>query len=384
LTETARPVPISVVVPARNEASRIEAFLAAIRANNPAEVILVDGSSTDATRDLAHTLVDRIIIDAGTGPGAARQLGAEAASMAWVAFVDVDVDLPPGALRALLDEAIERKLDGLQAGLRSEGAGDYWSEELAWQHNQGRSRGWFGFSCSTILRQSVVDAQFDHRFRSGEDIDLRIRLERAGAALGVSTRTIVTHHFAPGFEFARDQWLADGAGLGRLVRKFGRPALRFVLVPFAAAPYGWIRGWRHPVRHGAFFLAFAAGNFLGLLEGMLDEAIPIESGRRRVTVLAGIGLVSLAPAVGVALLSVLAVLLLYLAGPVGSILLSSAWPPVLTVAGLAAMIGLELARSLPPEHRARRRLDALARPIVIIAVAVIVLSMLRFVGILVG
>src|SRR5205807_2130511 len=43
---------ISAVVPARNAEHWIESCLAAIRANDPAEIILVDGGSTDRTVEL--------------------------------------------------------------------------------------------------------------------------------------------------------------------------------------------------------------------------------------------------------------------------------------------------------------------------------------------
>src|SRR5207244_5545032 len=120
------------------------------------EIVRADASATDDTRELADDQVDRIIVDAGNGPGAARQLGAEAAANEWIAYIDADVDLPETTLRAMWDEVKERNLDGLQAGLRSVGAGDYWSEELAWHHNQGRSKGWVGVSAALIRRDLFV------------------------------------------------------------------------------------------------------------------------------------------------------------------------------------------------------------------------------------
>ena len=57
------------------------------------------------------------------------------------------------------------------------------------------------------------------------------------------------HRFAHGFAFAGNQWLADGAGLGRMVRKHGRAALvNAMIIPFAAAALGLVRGARHALR----------------------------------------------------------------------------------------------------------------------------------------
>lgn len=379
-----RRVPISVVVPARNEARRIEACLSAIKANHPAEVILVDGSSSDRTRELAAALVDRVIIDAGRGPGAARQLGAEAASMTWLAYVDADVDLPPGSLQALVDEATDRHLAGMQAGLRSVGSGDYWSEELAWHHNQGRSRNWFGFSSSVILREAVVNQPFDHRLRSGEDMDLRLRLEQAGLPLGVSERTVVTHHFSPGFPFARDQWLADGAGLGRLVRKHGRMAMPYAFVPFGAAVVGWLRGLWHPLRRGLYFASFAGGNFIGLTLGLLDSAIPVMTNQRRLLVALTLVLVWAIALAALVVLVALLVLAGYAVVPLAGLARSSLWPPIVTVLAVGAMVALEVARSLPADSSKRQPVMRMARSILMLAVVAIVLSALRLVGILLG
>ncbi|BAS16628.1 glycosyl transferase [Arthrobacter sp. Hiyo8] len=88
------------------------------------------------------------------------------------------------------------------------------------------------------MRRSVLlEAGFDETFRSGEDVELRIRLEDAGCRLGVSPTTFVRHRFGDSFEHARDQWVQDGAGLARTMSK--HPAARD----------GWCscRCWQRPV-----------------------------------------------------------------------------------------------------------------------------------------
>lgn len=71
-------------------------------------------------------------------------------------------------------------------------------------------------------RKALLEHGFDARFLSGEDIELRWRLQRAGARIGVSERTIVEHRFEDdSYDFAKGQWLADGHGLGRMVVKHG-------------------------------------------------------------------------------------------------------------------------------------------------------------------
>jgi glycosyltransferase involved in cell wall biosynthesis len=112
---------LTVVIPARNAAMFIEECLESVLASGPAEVIVVDGKSTDATRAIASRYPVRLLDDGGRGVAAARVMGATAARTEWVALVDVDVLLPPGALAALLDEAGDGGYTALQAGLEHVG-----------------------------------------------------------------------------------------------------------------------------------------------------------------------------------------------------------------------------------------------------------------------
>ncbi|MFZ1995612.1 MAG: glycosyltransferase family 2 protein [Solirubrobacteraceae bacterium] len=276
---------VSAVVPARNAEHWIESCLSAIRANDPAEIILVDGGSTDRTVEFARPWVDKVIDDGGAGVAAARMMGVASASQPWVALVDADVVLPPNALRDLDQERRDRHLVALQAGLRSVGAGDYWSRSLADHHNHGQSKGWFGVCASLVSRDLLLANPLDGDLRSGEDIDLRIRLNTAGFPVGVSETMIGQHRFADGFAFAGKQWLADGAGLGRMVRKHGRPALvNAMVIPFAAAALGLVRGTRQALRPWPYFAGFAVGNYIGLWRGLTDRSIRAPGPVRRLLV----------------------------------------------------------------------------------------------------
>jgi glycosyltransferase involved in cell wall biosynthesis len=266
---------ITVVVPARNAEAWIESCLRAIRANGPAEVILVDGESTDHTVELARPWVDKVISDHGAGVAAARMIGVACASQPWIAFIDADVVLPATALRDLDRERCDRGLVALQAGLQSVGDGDYWSQSLADHHNQGQSKHWFGVCATLIARDVLLAHPLDAALSSGEDVDLRIRLAKAGFRVGVSNSLVCRHRFATGFGFARRQWTADGAGLGRMVRKHGRAAVVSAMMPFGAAALGVLRGMSQTLRPWPYFVGFAVGNYMGLWRGLLDRAVPI-------------------------------------------------------------------------------------------------------------
>jgi glycosyltransferase involved in cell wall biosynthesis len=229
---------VSVVVPVRNAEALLEDCLKSIARAEPRELIVVDGQSTDRTRAIARAFTDRIFDDGGRGLPVARLMGADAATSKRVALVDADVVLPDGSLEALLDEF---ELDGyaaLQAGLHSVGRGDYWSEALADHHRTGRSRHWFGLVATVFDRDELLRTGFDDRFRSGEDIELRWRLEAGGRRIGVSRRTVVEHRFEPGWDFARRQWRMDGRGLAAMVAKHRARGLALLALPLFAGARG--------------------------------------------------------------------------------------------------------------------------------------------------
>ena len=257
---------VSVVVPARNAAAWLDECLEAIGRQEPAEVIVVDGRSTDDTVAIARRHGARVISDEGRGLPVARTLGAEAARCDRVALIDTDVVLGDGALAALLEEFEEGGYAGLQAGLYSIGGPGYWGRALANHHRTGRSVRWFGLVATVFRRETLLRHGFDERFLSGEDIELRRRLTRAGARLGVSERTVVLHRFGDGFAFARDQWLADGSGLARMLRKDGWRAGWLLALPALAACRGiGLSLARREMRWVAYYGCYMVFNYAGMV-----------------------------------------------------------------------------------------------------------------------
>src|SRR2546423_5327520 len=188
--------------------------------------------------DIARRYPVRSRCDGGRGVAAARAIGVELAQSPWVALIDVDMVLPEGALAQLLDECIRGHYSALQAGLHSVSGSGYWGRALVTHHRTGRVKDWPGVSATIVARDTLLKHGFDERFLSGEDIELRWRLRRAGARLGVSRRTIVTHRFGDTFAYARAQWLADGHGSGRMVGKYGWRAGGLLALPVAAGGRG--------------------------------------------------------------------------------------------------------------------------------------------------
>ncbi len=95
--------PLSIIIPVLNEADNITTILTALAPirTRGAEVIVVDGGSTDATVRLATPLADRVI---QSERGRARQMncGAQHASGEVLLFLHADTLLPPDADRLIL------------------------------------------------------------------------------------------------------------------------------------------------------------------------------------------------------------------------------------------------------------------------------------------
>jgi glycosyltransferase involved in cell wall biosynthesis len=263
-TET---LPISVVIPVRNAARFLEDCLASVARQQPNEIIVVDGLSTDRTLEIARRYTDRVISDDGRGVAAARRMGVAEAGSIWVALVDADVVLPDESLRRLLDEFKAGGYVGLQAALHSVSGDGYWGRALVQHHRTGRSKNWFGLVATLFERGTFLKIGLDEAFLSGEDIELRVRLEQAGARVAVSSRTEVIHRFGDSFRFAQGQWLADGQGLARTVAKHGWRTAWLLGLPLAAAVRGigltlarlepiWV----------PYYLCFVVFNYIGLVQ----------------------------------------------------------------------------------------------------------------------
>lgn len=256
---------VSVIVPARNAENLLDGCLASIVASNPRELIVVDGMSTDRTVDIARSHGATVLSDEGRGLPAARLAGAKAASSPRVALIDADVVLGKGDLERLLDEHARRRYTALQAGLRSVSGPGYWGRALVHHHRTGLSKSWFGVSATIFDREALLQHGFDPRFLSGEDIDLRWRLRRSGARIGVSRRTVVEHRFGDSWKFAKGQWLADGHGLARMVTTHGPKGTLLLGLPLAAGVRGTLLSLaRRQPRWIPYYLCFVLFNYAGL------------------------------------------------------------------------------------------------------------------------
>ncbi len=115
--------PVSILVPARNEASHISALIAAFRCQDypQFEVVVLDDNSDDATQSLARNAADddprfQTVVGAPlpkdwVGKNWACHQLSQIAAHEWLLFTDADVTWHPQTLRAIMRHALCHQAD---------------------------------------------------------------------------------------------------------------------------------------------------------------------------------------------------------------------------------------------------------------------------------
>lgn len=99
----AQSVTVSVVIPTRNEAANLPHVLAQMTGFD--EVIVVDGGSTDGTKEVAKSYCPGVVVieQTGTGKGNALACGFRAARGDVVVMIDADMSMEPSEIPRLVN-----------------------------------------------------------------------------------------------------------------------------------------------------------------------------------------------------------------------------------------------------------------------------------------
>jgi GT2 family glycosyltransferase len=326
-------VTVRVVIPARNEGTRIGELVRAVRAQETdalvrVDVVVVDDGSSDDTADAAARagarVVRRAVTGAGGNPAAARNLGARAQDETAgtegeradpIVFLDADCTPAPGWLRALLDAhargavvvggAIE-----LAPGLPLTARCDYYA--TSYLQHAGRPAGdvvsWSPANLSVRRDAFLSTDGFTERHPVAdghEELAWQGALRRAGARMRFEPRARVYHRNRAGvghlmrrsFRWGYSTIEAKaGSGAARAAALYRRPRLVVAL----ALPLGavqtvhalgcWLRARRPEAllfAPGIFAarMSYAAGMMLGgtrwLRRAGAQRAVAVRTGVRR-------------------------------------------------------------------------------------------------------
>ncbi|MDQ1522792.1 MAG: hypothetical protein QOE47_716 [Pyrinomonadaceae bacterium] len=207
---TAGEFAVSLVVPVRNEEASLPALVESIRrqTHQPAEVIVVDGGSTDATVRVARALADdykvlRVIEAEEATPGRGRNIGIGAARCEWVALTDAGIKLEPAWLKNLIAVARADSEVSVVYGNYEAAAGSFFERCAALvylppktERAGGRLRG--PSIASALLRREVWEAAGGFPdLRAAEDLFFMEEIKRLDFKTGYAPRATVWWQLQP-------------------------------------------------------------------------------------------------------------------------------------------------------------------------------------------
>ncbi len=184
---------LSVVIPTLNEAGSLRPLIARLRAQDPdCEIIVADGGSTDATRDIA-TAAGARVLSCRPGRGQQAAEGAEAAAGDILFFLHADSALPEGALDAIR-AALSRNSDAPGGNFRLLfDGGTGFDEWLNGFYGWIRSHGvYYGDSGIFVRRDAYREIGGIRPIALMEDYDFVRRMEKAGQTLCIEEPPLVT------------------------------------------------------------------------------------------------------------------------------------------------------------------------------------------------
>jgi rSAM/selenodomain-associated transferase 2 len=99
VADSSPPGPIAVVVPTLNEAPRIAGLISRLHRQDISEIIVVDGGSTDGTREAVRATGMALLVNARLGRGYQIRAGIAVASAPIIIVLHADTELPADAAR---------------------------------------------------------------------------------------------------------------------------------------------------------------------------------------------------------------------------------------------------------------------------------------------
>ncbi len=243
---------VSFVMPVLNEEAYLEAAVSSVlnqRVDEPVEVLLVLGPSTDATDTIAARLAAaepriRLLANPAADIPVGVNLGIAAARYPTIVRVDAHSALEPGYAARALDTLARTRAANVGGVMKARGRTPF-QRAVARAYNSriglgggayhsGGDEGPAESAYLGVFRREVLDdvGGFDESIRRGEDWELNLRIRRAGYRVWFDPALSVSYWPRESWTRLVRQFRSTGTWRGELVRRYGRRnSLRFFAPP---------------------------------------------------------------------------------------------------------------------------------------------------------
>lgn len=256
--ETLRSVRCLIVIPCLNEARHIGPLInklgAALEALD-ADLVVVDGGSTDGTRDIVRTIAaDNPKVHFMDNP---KRIQSAAINLAVAAYgsrydylirIDAHGDYPDDYCQALVDEATATGADSVVVAMQTVGFGTFQKATAYAQnsklgnggakHRAGAGSHWADHGHHALMRIAAFQAigGYDEAFTHNEDAEFDYRLSRAGYRIWMTDKTSMIYYPRASVGPLFRQYFAYGRGRARnFLKHRSWPSLR-QMIPLSVVP----------------------------------------------------------------------------------------------------------------------------------------------------
>lgn len=230
------PLDLVVVIPSFNQCRLLAECLDSVQADMRASgmrcrLVVVDNASWDGSAAMVRERYPEVTLlenDVNTGFAAACNLGGRVYQCRHVLLLNNDATLQPGSIQAMVEFAdATPKLGALTGRLLSPTGRERYPARFFWQRWKPpapriHELSWVPGTCLMLRREALeavgwLDEDF---FFYNEDLDLSLRLKRAGWKLFYHPSVVCRHHESGSSQLIRPRAMLEGyRGTLLLVRK---------------------------------------------------------------------------------------------------------------------------------------------------------------------
>jgi len=244
---------VSIVVVTKNEERHIRDCLESLmRLEYPKEkyeIIVVDGNSTDKTREIVKKYPVKLIIDKEGGLANSRNIGIQAAKGDYIASTDADCVVKEDWLRILVGSIQEAPEDVVAVG----GPNSIFEDDAPFAKLVGYMQETFFASggapqsykineskyvfsihnCNILYKKGVLIEKggFDENFNVGEDAELNFRLRQKGYKFLYLPSIIVWHRRPDGLKKFIKKMFLYGDSMAKITRKHKKIIRWYAFLP---------------------------------------------------------------------------------------------------------------------------------------------------------